>query len=146
MRRLLITLAALLAACSSVTDVEDERIERLEAAREAWDRNGAADYAYTFRASCECVPAFAGPARIVVADDAIVSATVEETGEPADPEWFHTVTDLFDLIEAAIALRPDDFDVEYDDTYGYPAMISIDYDRRVADDEFVFYVSELELD
>ena len=54
-----------------------------------------------------------------------------------------TIPQMFDKIEAAIAERACSIEVRFDLAAGYPADATIDYDRRLADEELRLSVSEL---
>jgi len=142
MLRKLMLVPLLLAGCG-VTDVDDERVDRLDAARQRWESNAPESYSYVFRASCECLPSFTSPARIEVRAGEIESVVALSDGEPLPSEPYRTIDELFDLIADALDAGTADFNVEYDAQYGYPTVISIDYDRQIADDEFAYWASEL---
>lgn len=142
-KKFLVGLLCVAAASCGVTDVDDERADRLEAARQLWESNAPESYSYVFRASCECLPSFTSPARIQVRAGEIESVVAVSDGEPVPVEPYRTIDELFDLIADALDRGTADFHVEYDAQYGYPTVISIDYDRGIADDEFAYWASEL---
>jgi len=133
-----------LAACSSVfAPLRHD----LRAARSQWDSESPAAYSFVFRRSCFCGTEFLRAVRITVADGTAVSAVFADDGSPIQtplPE-VPTIPDLFDEIEAAIASRADRMDVTYDQGYGYPVDVSIDFIEQAIDDEMFFQVSEFDV-
>ena len=43
----------------------------------------------------------------------------------------------------SIIQEAQEFEINYDKTYGNPKMISVDWDFEIADDEFTFYLSNV---
>jgi hypothetical protein len=129
-----------LGGCGNATGPDDD----VRAARARWQRTHPANYAYTLRRSCECIPETTSPARIVVHGDVVQSRTYVGSGEPVDPRWaefFPTVDALLVTFEDA-AKRAASFDAEYDAHYGYPHRVSIDYSRPAVDDEIGLYITD----
>lgn len=119
----------------------------LRAARSQWESRSPATYSFVFQRSCFCGTEFLQAVRITVADGTVVSAVFADDGTPIQtplPE-VPTIPDLFDEIEAAIAARADRMDVTYDEGYGYPVDVSIDFIVQAVDDEMFFQVSEFDI-
>lgn len=57
---------------------------------------------------------------------------------------YDTMEELFAVVEKARARNPETMEETYDTRYGYPAAVSIDYDHRMADEEFGFRVTNFE--
>ena len=132
----------MLAACSDATAPD----EKLNAARRRWAQQGPASYSMVVHRSCECTPEGAGPVLVRVRNGAVESRQYTATGAsvPASlADVFPSVEGLFQLIEDARRQRPNSLEVRYDATLGYPTLISVDFDRMIADDEFVYTASEL---
>lgn len=141
------TLPITLAACQS-SPFEPER-DRLEDARDRWRSLELSDYRFVYEASCFCGPTATQPVEIEVVGGEVVSITSVETGEPTvpaapgDPFEVLTVEGLFDFLADALRQEPASFDVTYHPGLGHPTSASIDFDVRVADEEFAFEVREL---
>jgi hypothetical protein len=117
-----------------------EEWANLHAARGRWSDSGISDYAYGYMRSCECLPTDVAAPSIEVRDGAIVRVWDGRTGEsvPADRYgWYFTVDDLFAEIARAIADGVYQLQADYHPTLGYPTMLVIDYDARMADEELI---------
>jgi hypothetical protein len=79
-----------------------------------------------------------------VRDGLVVSAVDPDTNEPIDPplNGFPTIEDLFDEIQDAIDRDADNIDATYDESFGYPVQVFIDWIRNAIDDEMSFQVSD----
>jgi uncharacterized protein DUF6174 len=55
-----------------------------------------------------------------------------------------TIEQHFDIIDEAISDNAFRLEVEYHPEFGFPTVISIDYAVNVADDEVVYYLSNLQ--
>lgn len=104
------------------------------------------------------------PAELSIMGDSVVAAANPETGEPIPkaagstmPGYrddldtsYQTVDEIFAVIEKAIANNPDTahpgqktgLSVLYDEVYGYPIWVSVDYSRGIAADGSVVLVSD----
>jgi hypothetical protein len=109
----------------------------LQTARARWQRSGIDSYAITVHRLCFC--GFVDPVRVTVEDGAIVSRIIVATGEPLparDAPYYPDVPGLFAIIESASGA--DDLRTEFDATYGFPTVISIDWKVNLADDEVAY--------
>ena len=70
-----------------------------------------------------------------------VSSVAPNVGTIPAPERFVPIEGLFALIQNAITQNAARIEVSYDETYGYPAELFIDYDERMADEEDRFTIS-----
>ena len=124
-------------ACSDSTAAEDE----LNAARRRWAEEGPQAYVMVLFRSCECTPEMTGPVRVSVLNGNIMSRRYTENGmlvAASMANSFPDVEGLFDFIEDAQRQNAFRLEVSYDPVRGYPTLISVDYDRMIADDEFVY--------
>ncbi len=133
-------------ACFIGEIVEPGAEDRLEHARELWAASQAGAYRFDYHLSnCECLPADAGPARVVVAGGRVVSVLPLPGGSAEVTDGtFPTIEDLFALIAGGIAEGYHVLDVTYDPTLGYPTRIEIDQDVATVDDESLHTVSNVE--
>jgi len=133
-----------LAACSSMFG---PLRHDLRAARALWDAEAPAYHSFVLVRSCFCGTEFLRPVRIMVAEGTVVAAFFADDGSPIQTPLAEvpTISDLFDEIEAAIASRADRMDVSYDDHFGFPVNVSIDFIVQAIDDEMAFHVSEFDV-
>lgn len=134
--------ALLLVACQSALAPR----ERLDEARARWASRGPSSYSITATRSCECLPSMIGPVTIVVSNGVVQSRRYASTGDtvptPLASE-FLSVEEMFARIQRFMALHPARLDVRYDPDTGYPTMVSIDYNARIADDEIIYQLGNL---
>lgn len=122
----------------------DDRRDALETARHRWESRDIVSYEYRYRNQCgECLPAYARAYDVRVVHGFVVRIVDAETGA-LPPEGYDvlTVPELFTLVDDALE-RADVLHVEYDPQLGYPSVVSVDWKRQVADDEFVITVQGL---
>lgn len=131
----------ILVACSGDGFLATMRpITSLRAARARWESAAVDSYEMTVQRLCFC--GLTDPVRIGVEDGVVISRTVVTTGQPLatrEAEYYPDVPGLFAIVEAAIK-DADDFDVAFDATYGFPALISIDWAADYVDDEIVYRI------
>lgn len=113
--------------------------------RQTWQSRNLSSYQYTLRVNA-FVPAEArGPVRIEVRDGVPVSARYLSTGETTNPEIFassNTINKLFDRLESAAERNAVRQEQTFDPADGYPVTAYIDYDIRLADEEYGFDVTD----
>lgn len=133
-----IAVIATLSACNGFLSPTEE----LSDARKRWAANGPAAYSIDIFRSCECTAEMSGPVVVNVQNGSVQSRAYRAGGvvPPNMAPLFPGVEGLFDLIANAAKQKPHRLEVRYDRDLGYPAWITIDYDRAVADDEFTYSV------
>ncbi len=140
----LCTLAAVIGtACAETLGVTEAG---LESHRARWEAAGVAAYLYEYHKQCECGPQSLRPARIEIQAGSVTRVTFLDNGETLEnppTEAFPTIEDLFDLVDEAMQMNAAFLVVTYDPTLGYPTLISVDYRRDIADDEFTIRASNL---
>ena len=131
----------LLAGCALFGE-DDDDLSEVEQNRRQWERLGIDAYAYDLTIVCFC--AHVAPVRVQVRADTVFSATNPETGETVEePYRTRTIDELFDVVEDAVAQQADRLEVEYDEAFGYPARIYVDYRFNLADEEMTFVAENL---
>lgn len=150
-RFLLLPLILALAGCelvSNTSEVERTRavtadFSNIEDPRARWEAYELADYTIEQVLGCFC----AGPRKFVaVVRDNDVVALQKASPALEDESWldgYHTVDELFDLIEDARERDPAVLEVSYHPRYGYPTRIYVDYSAQTADEELGFTLSNL---
>lgn len=111
--------------------------------RALWQREGAADYAYTVRRVCFCGPEVAGPVRVEVRGGHTVSVATPGGQSLAMGAFdrLDTVEELFATVEEAIERDPHHLMAGYDPARGHPVSLYVDYDGRTVDEENGFEVT-----
>ncbi len=130
-----------LAGCSDSTDPGTT----VSTARSLWQAQSLDSYTFDYRQSCFCP--FTQPVHITVEAGEIVSVEPLTNQPPSDPNIaaFSTIDELLDWLETAEASNPVVFDVVYDELRGYPVSANVDISFQIADEEFSFEVSNLEV-
>jgi uncharacterized protein DUF6174 len=144
-RYALLVLALAANGCDDIVGPNDER-RALRDNRRLFEREVGASYSYDYRNVRFAVGPVVEPVRIQVRAGAIVSVVSRATGQSMPPDaWRHyeTVLDLFTTIEAAYENNAAEVRVEYHRQYGYPTDVYIDRDRRIADEEAGYTLSDL---
>lgn len=141
-----------ISSCDSITD--NRKGDDFKTNQKLWQEQNVENYSFEFSKLCYCGGLF-NPATIVVKADTIYAVLNSETGEPlrdphtdelvlrSYPESFQTIDDLFEVIENARE-KADELEVEYDQEFGYPEYISIDYIKEAIDDEVTYRVDNFE--
>ncbi|MFM7839411.1 MAG: DUF6174 domain-containing protein [Chitinophagaceae bacterium] len=108
--------------------------------REKWMSMGFSSYSYTFKRYCFCTPEGVGPFQIVVLQGKIVTVN----GQPYDSggtNQLFTIDQLFESVDQYLDSRPYYSRVIYNNQYGFPEDVYIDFNKDVADEESGFQVS-----
>jgi hypothetical protein len=114
-------------------------------ARARWESRGVDSYAMTVRPLCFC--GFVEPVRVTVRDGVVVSRIIVATGDVLPTQHASSYPDvpgLFALIERAHEQGADHVDADFDESYGFPTGIWIDWKESWADDEIGYRVAEFE--
>lgn len=116
--------------------------------RQKWNAAGIDDYRIKVKISKTGHAAPMGVVMIEVRDGQMVSTTKAENewlgGYVEKCEPYDTIPEIFDLIERAEKSGPDELDVAYDSTLGYPTKLRMDTKRRTLDDELSWEVLQFE--
>ncbi|MBT3479795.1 MAG: hypothetical protein HOA15_02890 [Candidatus Marinimicrobia bacterium] len=110
-----------------------------------WQSNNMVSYEFNFRASCFCIDEWVREVRVSVNNDTIKSVLFADDNLPPQklvPEQWHTINALFDLSKTAVE-EAHQFEIKYDNAYGNPSEISIDWNLQTADDEVTFYITNM---
>jgi hypothetical protein len=117
--------------------------KELDLYRTRWNNLEISDYGYTIQVLCFCEQGYVSPKAIQVQNDAIVSVALLETGVASQFTNYDTVEDLFVEIQGAIDDFASTITVHYDETLGYPTLVSINPDLRMADAATDVTISDL---
>lgn len=148
-----IVLAIMLTACSAV--VPKSEVER---AREKWEDAKVSHYRFNLFIGCFCVYSQDMPLIVEVKDGQVISMQYQsgkdiEAGNLEYFQRFATFEKLFNEIENGFASKGSDgttgsqaeeVKVTYDEAYGFPTQVSIDFIKNAVDDELGLTVSNFE--
>jgi 3,4-dihydroxy-2-butanone 4-phosphate synthase len=115
----------------------------LDGYKERWNDLKISDYRYGIHVSCFCMPDYVSPKTIEVRDDEIDSITVTGTGDAYAITGYDTVLDAFDDIQNALDRFYSIIEVEYNETYGYPKVVSLNPSTGMADAGIYVEISDL---
>jgi len=110
-----------------------------------WNGSGISDYQYTYKRIYFCVPE--EDIVIVVKSGVISEAFYTPSGMfVSDTQLLnlHTISGLFDVIQAAINSNAASLSVTYNSLHGYPEKIAIDQDTNSVDEEITHIVTDFQ--
>lgn len=153
-RLLLLVLAIVLSACTTIANAGQPRSE-VEQAHEKWQAANVSHYRFNLFISCFCAFRDEMPLIVEVKDGQVVSLQSESVNEinPTNLQYYErylTIDKLFDEIEkdfraeGSESSAAEKVTVTYDETYGFPKEISIDFIEQAADDELYLTLSNFE--
>ena len=146
MRKILFVLLALvLSACASVGAASSE----YDQAYETWQNADISHYRFELTYSCFCAFTADMPLIIEVQDGEVVSMEYKSGNEinPASEELFQqyaTIDRIFAELEKALNGGADNVTVTYDETYGFPTQLNLDFIEEAADEEVYLTISNFE--
>ena len=129
-------------AVSACNDDSNPKQEALNENRAKWEASGVAAYMFEQRVACACP--FEEPIVTMVENGVVTSAFFTPSGVNLDAERLASVRTLdgfFDVVQLAINDDAFQLDVSYDNTYGFPTRIAIDFASDVIDDEITYTIS-----
>jgi hypothetical protein len=138
---LLVMVSAVALGCSEPSAEEEPRQHRtrtVQRAEEIWHEKAPASYVFVQAFSCFCQDTL--PARIVVENGLVASATFPD-GTAAPARRALTIDGYFAVIKEWIARNPDEIEMTYDETLGFPREITVDFFKNAVDDENGFSIS-----
>jgi hypothetical protein len=152
---LLLMLAIVLSACSAIASAGQPKSE-VEQARDKWQAANISHYRFNLSIGCFCVFTQDMPLVIEVKDGQVVSMQYQ-SGKQVDSNVldyfnrFTTIDKIFSEIENGFKVesdtpsnKADEVKVTYDETYGFPTQVSVDFIKDAADDELGLTISNFE--
>jgi hypothetical protein len=122
----------------------------LARARDAWQRAGIVSYEYGYNKFCECHGDSPPETLVTVTSGRVTQVRHRRAGfereVPAaakNLQFYWTVPELFDLLEAALA-REATVRFRFDATLGYPTSVYIDYAANTVGDEVDVRITRFE--
>lgn len=143
---MLLLISLLLAGCSLFPSVEQE----LEQNQAKWLEQDIRDYRFDLTIGSLWWPgADLMPLTIDVKNGEAVSVKNQKgQDETSYLETFlnsATIDSLFEVIQSAQDSGANDIKVTYDPEFGFPKIISVDYEKIAIDDEIGYYVENFEV-
>ena len=117
--------------------------------REKWQNADISHYRYNLFISCFCVFNEDMPLIIEVQDGEVVSMEFQ-SGKEIDPslhetfDKYATIDRFFTELESDINGAADVVTAKYDETYGFPTEVTIDFVQEATDDELYLTLSNFE--
>jgi Family of unknown function (DUF6174) len=131
------------AGCGGDSPLGTQFEPRLLWARVQWESRAVDSYAMTVTPLCFC--GFVEPVRVTVRDGVVVSRVVVSTGGALPAQHASSYPDvpgLFARIDRAHEEGADSVDADFDESYGFPTGIWIDWKVSLADDEEGYRVED----
>ncbi|MEM1350105.1 MAG: DUF6174 domain-containing protein [Myxococcota bacterium] len=137
-RTLSVSVFGVLSALASLSCGGERAVERdfNDAARQ-WREERPARYEFLFDKTCFC-PSVGIPAILVVEQNTITEALDPTTREPLKvvPGRYETIDGLFIVLRDALDNGEAEIElIRYDESFGFPTRLSIDYIPSAMDDE-----------
>ncbi len=116
----------------------------LDRHRALWTSSRSDGYSFVLAPMCFCPQDLLDPVTVRV-ENGVVTGVIYVVSDKA-PEHdgygrYVTIDDLFDTIQEAIDGKASQITATYDPEIGYPTDVRIDYDARMADEEYMFTAS-----
>lgn len=131
---------------------ESDEYNRLYRNRELWYSYAGSEennYDMEFERRCYCPWDYLGPFLMKVREGEVSGGSYKDDGEVITDayflEAFLNVEKAFELIETTLDNGYHRFEVEYNETAGYPSYIYIDYHHMIADDEIEYNIRNVML-
>ena len=134
----LVLVLLVLAACGDGYLVGTRFDATLRWARARWANAHVDSYAITVHRLCFCT--LVEPVRVTVRDGVVVSRVIVATGAALPAQlvpYYPDVPGLFAVIDQARA-SADDLETQFDENYGFPSTIDIDWNENAVDDEVTY--------
>jgi len=144
---ILLTLLSLITACNSTgnkptpngpTKPVSPYQQTLDKYQQRWQQANIKHYSYTFQRICFCPRDYTAAILTEVKNNKVISAKLKSNNQPLDEKLKdnkQTITYFFTKIQDAINKKAHAITIKYNEQYGYPESIFVDYDQRIADEE-----------
>lgn len=139
-----VLIALIIVACASPSSEFDKNLAK-------WNDAKVSHYRMQVGVSCFCPFAEINPFAVEVKDGQVVSMVGANGLEVLDTDpmyealiQYANVDNLFTWLEPAVA-EADKIEISYDETYGFPNNIAIDYITQAVDDEIWVDISNFEV-
>lgn len=127
-------------------DSDDGKGSDLTKNRELWESHKANSYTMNQRTSCFCGGILEWDLSVInhIKDDVVFDETLLSPGQTHQDILNNakTVEELFNYVESLENQELASLIVAYDDVFGFPRLISIDFSEAVVDDEVVYIYAD----
>jgi hypothetical protein len=109
-----------------------------------WTDRRTESYSYELKVLCFCPTELTSPVIIEVRKGEPAQVRYTADGALAPSTYFDkydSMEELFAVLREARSRQADEIIVRYDEQYGFPATVRIDYVQNAVDDELAFEVS-----
>lgn len=142
----LILLCLFLTSCEVYNSSNSNIDLELSEATEMWNSYNLQNYTFVNSRSCECLPPYDYTVEVVNGEinDIYFDLQKDINYEKKDRiiSTTRTIDELFDLL-VKYEETADQFEVEFNEEFGYPTNIKIDPSREIADEEIILEISKL---
>lgn len=125
--------------------VQNPDLQALNENRQKFNDTGFVLYDFQLERSAFTLPEFLRPIVTTVTGDGTTSSRFADDGQ-AVPDGYpfanQSINDVFNIIEEAINNGAHEVNVTYDEQFGYPTSVSIDYNELIADEELFLNISQ----
>lgn len=140
------TIFSLLSACNSTGGKPPTYPEKpispyqqtLNKYKQRWQQANINNYQYTFQRSCFCMRDYTKAVITTVKNNNVIDAHWKGSKKPLGDKFKNnqqTINYFFAKIQDAIDKKAAVITVKYNEQYGYPETLSIDYNKMIADEE-----------
>lgn len=109
-----------------------------------WLSFDVCNYSFTRRISCFCTDEYTAPKSIQIENGKVILID-NDSPESDELDDYQTVHALFKSIHELHQKSVNELNVTYDETYGFPKTLYIDYDSLIADDEYSYIFSDFSI-
>ena len=121
-------------SCSKKSPEVDVAPVKLNKAQDLWRSKCIDSYSYTQTRICFCLPKELGPHKLTIQNGVIVSVN-GEAFDASIHQSYLTINDSFEYIINKLENDPEEFNLEFDSTYGFPTDVFFDMSLMIADEE-----------
>lgn len=135
-------------SCTSDDEISKER-RALNQARLTWENSQLKSYSFNEKISCFCGGLLEW--KVYVKNEVKDKVEFDESRLAPDQTYddifnnAKTIEDAFDFINSLLSQDLASLVVEYNQKYGFPSLISIDYNANTADDEIAYSYTDFEI-
>ncbi len=109
--------------------------------KKQWDNRQTQNYAFVVKKTCFCP--YEEKIQVTVENNLVIEAKYIPSNSVIDTGMKQKNIDgYFDMIQEALDNNVYQLTVQYDETYGYPKEIYIDYDEQMVDEEVSYTLTD----
>ena len=142
---IILIVISIITSCNS----DDSVIDKLTANQQLWEASNVKNYTISERYSCFCGGVLNWKTFVENGEKVDITFEDPEFGEPEDFETVfqraRTIDDVFDFLANLYTQDVASIVVEYDETYGFPKVINVDYIANAIDDEIIYLYTDFEI-